>query len=79
MAEKLLPIYEAADIKGNEEKIAWMKLILEIKNEGDWADVEDRRNALREKIDRETERCVEQAETVWIFQHALPRHSITYS
>lgn len=63
LAEKLLPYSR------HEEKIAWMKLILEVKDEKYWANVKDSVIALREKIDKETEETVKEAEEQYKRRH----------
>jgi len=72
LIEKLLPIYERrfGDEGDDYKVITWMRLILEVKDEKYWADVEDRVSALREKFDRETEECIKEAEEKYKTSHS---------
>jgi len=69
LAEKLLDTYtllkERCGIDGHEEKIAWKKLILEVKDVKYWVDVRDKVIVLREKIEREKDKCVKEAEEAY--------------
>jgi len=63
LAEKLLPYSR------HEEKITWMKLILEIKGEKYWGNVKDRVITLREKNERETKEREKEAEETYKAKH----------
>jgi len=69
LAEKLLPYSR------HDEKVAWMKLIPEIKDEKYWTDVKDRVVALREKIDRETRECAKEAKEQYELKHRFRKVS----